>query len=84
VGHAGGGRNLDVMSRQPGMLDVDPEPVEVTSHPQVMDDVVMKHPPYREHHQSLTTLETVFHQLGHGSLLLFTSWRLGWGKDDPR
>jgi hypothetical protein len=48
------------------MLDVDPEPVEITSHPQVVDDVVVEHPPHREYLQTLPTLQTVFHQLGHG------------------
>src|SRR3990170_6065883 len=58
VCHAGGCRDLDVARRQPGMLDIDPEPIKTAPHSEVADDVGVEHPPHREDHQSLTTLET--------------------------
>ncbi|MET0697610.1 MAG: hypothetical protein ABWZ58_09295 [Acidimicrobiia bacterium] len=62
----GGGCDLDVVGGQAAVLDIDPETVETAGHPQVVDEVVMEHPPDGEDHQPFPSLETVFHQLGHG------------------
>ncbi len=65
MGHPGRGRHLDVVGGEPSVLDVDPEPVEVTLLTQIVDDVVMEHPPHRKDHQTLPALQTMFHRLGH-------------------
>ena len=53
------GRDLDVICGETAVLDVDPETVEVTGHPEVADQVGMEHPPDGKHHQSFPSWDGV-------------------------
>lgn len=47
------------------MLDVDPEPVKPPGHTQILNDVVVEHPPHREHHEPLASLETLLDEIAY-------------------
>jgi hypothetical protein len=65
VSHTRGSRDLDIMGRQTAVFHIDPKPIEVPRHPQVVDDVVVEHPSNGKHHQPLATLKAMLHELGH-------------------
>lgn len=57
--------NLDITNGKTAMLDIDPETVELPGHTQVLDDVVVKHPPHGEDDESLATLDSLLERFGH-------------------